>query len=110
MAFMCVPSFLPYIYVPLTSRNYFIVSIISYGLIYLILTTLPAIYKGIYGESVGIAGLHYLALGVGVTGSSQINARLFDRIYKYYKEKNGGHGKPEFRLRKLALRPGFCRK
>lgn len=109
MAFVYLPSFLPYKYFPLTSRNYFALFIISYGLVYVILTTLPAIYKGIYGESVGIAGLHYLALGVGVTGSSQINARLFDRIYKYFKEKNGGHGKPEFRLRKLALCPGFCR-
>ena len=74
-----------------------------YGLIYLILTTIPTIYQDIYGEPVGIAGLHYLALGVGLTGASQINARMLDRIYKYFKKRNGGHGKPEYRLREFLF-------
>ncbi|KIJ49828.1 hypothetical protein M422DRAFT_27552 [Sphaerobolus stellatus SS14] len=69
-----------------------------YGLIYLVLVTLPDIYGGIYGEAPGIAGLHYLALGIGLTGASQINARLLDRIYRHLKEKNGGEGRPEYRL------------
>ncbi|KAA1478671.1 MFS polyamine transporter [Dentipellis sp. KUC8613] len=69
-----------------------------YGLMYLFITTLPGIFEGVYHERVGIAGLHYLALGVGLTGASQANARLLDRIYKHLKEKNGGVGKPEFRL------------
>lgn len=101
MAFVCVPFF-SILICPLI-RNYLFVLICSYGLIYLILTTIPAIFQDIYGEPIGIAGLHYLALGVGLTGASQINARLLDRIYKYYKEKNGGHGRPEFRLRKLTF-------
>lgn len=101
MAFVCVPFF-NILITPLI-RNYLFVLICSYGLIYLILTTIPAIFQDIYGEPIGIAGLHYLALGVGLTGASQINARLLDRIYKYYKEKNGGHGRPEFRLRKFTF-------
>ena len=67
---------------------------------YLVLTTIPGIFEGIYQEDVGIAGLNYLALGVGLTGASQINARLLDYIYRKLKERNGGAGKPEYRLRK----------
>ena len=63
------------------------------------LTTIPSIFEGTYGEPVGIAGLHYFALGVGLTGASQLNARMLDKIYKYFSDKNGGVGKPEYRLR-----------
>ncbi|KAI0077547.1 MFS polyamine transporter [Panus rudis PR-1116 ss-1] len=69
-----------------------------YGLLYLFLTTIPGIFEGVYHERVGIAGLHYIALGVGLTGASQINARSMDKIYMYFKKKNGGNGRPEFRL------------
>jgi hypothetical protein len=65
------------------------------------LTTMPFIFGGVYGQRPGIAGLHYLALGVGLTGVAQINARLLDPIYVYLKEKNGGVGRPEFRLREF---------
>lgn len=63
------------------------------------LTTIPAIFETTYGEDVGIAGLNYFALGVGLTGASQVNARMLDKIYKYFQKKNGGVGKPEYRLR-----------
>ncbi|KAI0833706.1 MFS polyamine transporter [Trametes gibbosa] len=69
-----------------------------YGTLYLFLTTIPSIFEGVYRQSVGIAGLHYFALGVGLTGASQLNARMLDRVYKYFQEKNGGVGKPEYRL------------
>ncbi|KAM5544558.1 hypothetical protein V8D89_001456 [Ganoderma adspersum] len=69
-----------------------------YGTMYLFLTTMPTIFGDIYHQPVGIAGLHYLALGVGLTGASQINARMLDRMYRYFMEKNGGEGKPEYRL------------
>ncbi|EMD42144.1 hypothetical protein CERSUDRAFT_129554 [Gelatoporia subvermispora B] len=69
-----------------------------YGLLYLFLTSLPDIFTGVYGEEIGIAGLNYFALGIGLTGASQVNARMLDRIYKYYSKKNGGVGKPEYRL------------
>jgi hypothetical protein len=64
-----------------------------------ILTTMPSIFQGVYQQSAGIAGLHYIALGVGLTGASQINARAIDKVYIYLRSKNGGVGKPEFRLR-----------
>ncbi|KAA1478677.1 MFS polyamine transporter [Dentipellis sp. KUC8613] len=69
-----------------------------YGLLYLFITTLPSIYQGRYHESVGIAGLHYLALGLGLFFGTQIGARVLDRSYKSMTKRNGGVGKPEFRL------------
>lgn len=66
------------------------------------LTTMPAIFSHTYNERPGVAGLHYIALGVGLSISSQANARFMDKIYVYYKKKNGGVGEPEFRLRKSA--------
>ncbi|KAI9572551.1 MFS general substrate transporter [Boletus coccyginus] len=69
-----------------------------FGTIYIFLTTMPSIFEGVYQESVGIAGLHYIALGIGITGASQVNARTMDKVYVYLKNKNGGVGKPEFRL------------
>ena len=74
-----------------------------YGLMYLFLTTIPGIFEGVYGEEVGIAGLHYLALGVGLTGASQVNAWVMDKIYVHFRDKNGGKGRPEFRLRTSPL-------
>ncbi|KAH8077752.1 major facilitator superfamily domain-containing protein [Cristinia sonorae] len=75
-----------------------------YGLMYLYLNTIPSIFEGVYKQSTGIAGLHYLAFGVGLSSASQLNARFMDKIYIYYKRKNGGEGRPEYRL--LGMIPG----
>ncbi|KAK0199634.1 MFS polyamine transporter [Desarmillaria ectypa] len=69
-----------------------------YGVFYLYLTTIPTIFREVYRQSTGIAGLHYIALGIGMGVSSQTNARFMDRIYKYLKDRNGGVGEPEFRV------------
>ncbi|KAH9936238.1 MFS polyamine transporter [Fomitopsis serialis] len=69
-----------------------------YGTLYLFLTTIDSIFEDVYRESIGIAGLNYIALGIGLTGASQINARVLDRLYSYMVKKNGGEGKPEYRL------------
>jgi hypothetical protein len=53
----------------------------------------------VYHDGVGIAGLHYIALGVGLMVGSQFNAIYMDRIYALLKSRNGGVGRPEFRLR-----------
>ena len=63
------------------------------------LTTIPSIFQGVYKETVGIAGLHYIALGIGLCAMGQVNARLIDHLYVYFSKRNGGMGKPEFRLR-----------
>ncbi|EJF65293.1 MFS general substrate transporter [Dichomitus squalens LYAD-421 SS1] len=69
-----------------------------YGTLYLFLTTIPLIFQGIYQESLGIAGLNYITLGIGLSRVSQISARLLDVVYMRLAKKNGGVGKPEYRL------------
>ncbi|KAH9476320.1 Efflux pump vrtL [Psilocybe cubensis] len=69
-----------------------------YGIFYLFLTTIPVIFRNNYHEGPGIGGLHYIALGLGLSGASQLNARFMDRIYVHFKKRNNGVGEPEFRL------------
>ncbi len=63
------------------------------------LTTIPTAFREVYHDGVGISGLHYLALGLGLAIPAQINARLMDKVYVSLKARNGGVGRPEFRLR-----------
>ncbi|GAA6015567.1 hypothetical protein JCM8202_001036 [Rhodotorula sphaerocarpa] len=71
---------------------------VIYGTIYILLTTTSSIYEGVYGESVGIASLHYIALMIGFMIASQGGARALDVIYRRLKTKSDGQGKPEYRL------------
>jgi len=68
-----------------------------YGLLYLVLSTFPRLWEGVYHESVGIGGLNYISLGLGFFLATQICAPINDRIYKRLKKRNNGVGKPEFR-------------
>ncbi|KAF9261630.1 MFS polyamine transporter [Marasmius fiardii PR-910] len=74
-----------------------------YGTFYLFLTTLPNIFEGVYGQPAGIAGINYVAIGIGLTSASQLNARYMDRIYVKLKNKNGGVGRPEFRVPSMII-------
>lgn len=67
------------------------------------LTAIPSIFQDVYGFSVGIASLHYIPLGIGMYGGAVILAKVMDRSYAALKEKAGGVGKPEFRLREAAF-------
>ncbi|KAA1478672.1 MFS general substrate transporter [Dentipellis sp. KUC8613] len=69
-----------------------------YGLLYLFITTLPAIFQSTYHQRVGPSGLHYIALGLGLGVGAQLGARLLDRSFVYFSSKNGGVAKPEYRL------------
>lgn len=69
-----------------------------YGIMYLVLSTFPTLWTGVYHESIGIGGLNYISLGVGLFLSTQICAPAQDRIYGALKRRNGGVGKPEFRV------------
>ena len=71
----------------------------QFNLASVFLTTMESIFQGVYQQSVGIAGLHYIALGIGLTIPSQINSRTMDPLYAFLKDKYGrGTGRPEFRL------------
>lgn len=64
---------------------------------YLVLTTFPQVWEGVYGESPGIGGLNYLSLGIGFFVGAQTVARINDRLYAKLKAKNHNVGRPEFR-------------
>ena len=64
-----------------------------------VIFTIPTIYMVQYGESIGIAGLHYISFGIGLSVAAQVNSRMLDKLYKILSARNGGVGKPEFRLR-----------
>jgi len=64
---------------------------------------MPPIFTETYHESVSIAGLHFLALGIGMSGASQIDAGFMDRVYVYFKGRNEGVGEPEFQLREFQV-------
>lgn len=53
-----------------------------FGLFYLILSTFPTLYTEVYGQSLGISGLHYISLGLGFFFGAQVNAQITDRLYK----------------------------
>ncbi|PNY24009.1 transporter [Tolypocladium capitatum] len=72
-----------------------------YGMIYLVLSTFPALWAVEYHESPGVQGLNYLSLGIGFFLGAQSCAPLQDRIYAALKRRyapDGGPGRPEFRV------------
>ncbi|KAF2481736.1 major facilitator superfamily domain-containing protein [Neohortaea acidophila] len=71
-----------------------------YGLVYLVITSFSTLYTSpkYYHESVGISGLHYIALGLGYFVGAQVSARANDWMYRRLKARNNGVGRPEFRV------------
>ncbi|KAJ7369160.1 MFS polyamine transporter [Mycena albidolilacea] len=74
-----------------------------YGIFYLFVRSMPLMFQGTYGEIVSVSGLHYIALGIGVTGASLMNAKFTDSIFKYLKDRNGGAREPEYRIPSKVL-------
>ncbi|KAG6914330.1 hypothetical protein DXG01_000978 [Tephrocybe rancida] len=72
---------------------------VLYGVLYLSLT----IFTDVYGETTGIAGIHYLAIALGSTVGGQIGARALNSVYRRLKARNGGVGTPEMRLPLLMV-------
>jgi MFS family permease len=71
----------------------------SYGILYLGLSTFPNLYMKVYGESVGIAGLNYISLGLGFFIGAPLCGKSGDKIYRKLKAKDPrGLGKPEYRM------------
>jgi hypothetical protein len=69
-----------------------------YGLMYLLLSTFPGLWRQQYHESVGISGLNYISMGLGFFLGTQITAPINDRIYRKLKKRNNNVGRPEFRV------------
>ncbi|KAJ9609128.1 hypothetical protein H2200_006899 [Cladophialophora chaetospira] len=71
----------------------------SYGVLYLALSTFPALYGTVYGESLGISGLNYISLGLGFFIGAPLCGKAGDKIYRKLKAKHPQHiGKPEYRM------------
>ncbi|KAI0300487.1 MFS general substrate transporter [Multifurca ochricompacta] len=98
-----VRPFRLFVYEPIVQLLGFYLAFV-YGQLYLFITTIPSTFQDVYHERIGIAGLHYLSLGVGLSCASQINAWAMDRLYAKLKARNGGVEKPEYRL--LTVIPG----
>lgn len=62
---------------------------------------MTTIFQKSYHENIGIAGLNFLPLGIGLILGAQFNAQVMDWIYVYLKNKNNGAEEPEFRLREF---------
>lgn len=70
-----------------------------YGQLYLQLSSFPKLWEQRYHESVEIAGLNYISLGMGMWLGSQLCAPLQDRVYAWLKRRQGVTvGRPEFRV------------
>ncbi|KAH6659633.1 major facilitator superfamily domain-containing protein [Truncatella angustata] len=73
-----------------------------YGLMYIVLVSFPSLWASPapagYGESLGISGLNYISLGLGFFLGAQVCAPLQDRVYAGLKRRNGGPGRPEYRV------------
>lgn len=76
---------------------------VIYGYLYLLFTTISAVFEGQYGFSQGSVGLSYLGIGVGSFIGLFVLGSTSDRLLKYLTEKNGT-SKPEYRL--PAMIPG----
>ncbi|KAK0229476.1 MFS polyamine transporter [Armillaria nabsnona] len=63
-----------------------------------ILTSIPGIFVGVYHESIGIAGLHCIALGIGLYGGAQIARAIQDNLYRRLSAHYGTDDCPEFRI------------
>lgn len=67
-----------------------------------LLTSIPEIYVSIYRQNVGIAGLHYFSIGLGLYTGAQICNIVLDKIHGFLTARNNGKGRPEFRIRRCS--------
>jgi len=76
---------------------------VCYGYLYLMFVTFGSLFQETYGMTLGIANLNYLAPGLGFITGTIIVGTCVDRIYKALSDRNGGVGRPEFRIPVLAV-------
>jgi MFS family permease len=81
-----------------------------YGVMYVIVATLPDLWETRYAQPPGRAGLNYASLGLGSLMGAYIVALLNDRIYLRLSARHssssssgGGGGRPEFRVPLMYL-------
>ncbi|KAM0314406.1 hypothetical protein ACHAPQ_011830, partial [Fusarium lateritium] len=75
-----------------------IISAADYGLLYIVLTSFGELWARRYGQSVEIAGLHYIACALGELLGAQLGAPLMDYWYRRMEHRGGGQHLPEYRV------------
>ncbi|KAH8103383.1 major facilitator superfamily domain-containing protein [Cristinia sonorae] len=76
---------------------------LQYAFYYLMFSTFPVLFAKTYHFKPGPSGLAYLGLGVGFFIATFFGGRFGDKIYQSMSAKNGGKGKPEFRIPALIV-------
>lgn len=71
---------------------------VVYGILYLLFTTFTFVFQEAYGFSESTVGLTYIGLGIGNFIGLAALGYSSDKVLKHLTEKNGGKGKPEYRL------------
>jgi MFS family permease len=69
-----------------------------YGIIFLFLFIYPRLWRDVYGQSVGISSLNYISFSLGLIAGTVGSGALNDRVYVLLRARNGGVGRPEFRV------------
>lgn len=69
-----------------------------YGFLYLMFVTFPQLYQLHYHQKVGIAGLNYLAPGIGFLLGVAFCTPVIQYIFERLTAANGGVSRPEYRL------------
>lgn len=70
----------------------------NYGCLYLLFNTMPTVFRGNYGWSLGVSGLPYFSLMIGYIISITIFAVVSDRTVVRMTRANGGVYEPEMRV------------
>ncbi|KAJ3472847.1 hypothetical protein NLG97_g10681 [Lecanicillium saksenae] len=70
----------------------------NYGCLYLLFNTMPTVFGGNYGWSLGVAGLPYFSLMIGYMISITIFAVVSDRTVVRMTKANNGIYEPEMRI------------
>lgn len=70
----------------------------TYGFMYIMLVTFPALWSDAYHYSSGIGGMMYLGLGIGFMLGVAIGTPAIQHSYMSLTAKNGGVAKPEYRI------------
>lgn len=76
---------------------------VVYGYLYLLFTTITALFEQSYGFSQGSAGLAYLGIGIGMMLGLVVFGATSDKVVTYLTNKNGGERKPEYRFPHMMI-------
>lgn len=74
-----------------------------YGLLWLFLFIYPKLWIEVYQQDTSTASLNYLSFGSGLLIGANLGGQINDRVYGFLKAKNGGVGRPEFRVPGMVI-------